>query len=75
MLTLVPAMAVTVVGSTSREKSWVGSTMKWPVEVAVPPPVVMEIGPVVAPEGTVTVSVVVVETEKLEAEVPLKVTD
>jgi hypothetical protein len=48
-LTLVPAMVVTVVGSTVRLKSGVGRTMKWPVEVAVPPEVVTEMGPVVAP--------------------------
>jgi hypothetical protein len=48
-LTLVPAMAVTVVGSTVRLKSGVGRTTKCPVEVAVPPEVVTEMGPVVAP--------------------------
>ena len=33
--TLVPAMAVVVEGSTTKVKSWVGRTMKCPLEVAV----------------------------------------
>ena len=53
-----PAMEVAVEGSTTRVKSRVGRTMKWPVEVAVPPEVVTWRGPVVAPAGTVTVLIV-----------------
>jgi hypothetical protein len=49
--TLVPATAVAIEGSTTKVKSWVGRTMKWPVEVAVPPEVMTWRGPVTAPWG------------------------
>jgi hypothetical protein len=68
-------MAVTVVGSTVKVKSWVGRTTKCPVEVVVPPEVVTEMGPVVAPVGTTAVIVVGFGTVKEEAGAPLKVTD
>jgi hypothetical protein len=74
-LTLVPAIAVAVEGSTTKLKSWVGRTMKWPVEVEVPPEVVIAMGPVVAPTGTVVVTVVVLGTEKPETVVLLKLTE
>jgi hypothetical protein len=74
-LTLVPAMVVTVVGSTVRLKSGVGRTTKCPVEVAVPPEVVTEMGPVVAPVGTTAVIVVGFGTVKEGAGTPLKETD
>jgi hypothetical protein len=53
--TLVPAIAVAVEGSTTKVKSWVGRTMKYPEEVAVPPEVLTWRGPVTPPVGTVTV--------------------
>jgi hypothetical protein len=52
--TLVPAIAVAVEGSTTKVKSWVGRTMKYPEEVAVPPEVLTWRGPVTPPVGTVT---------------------
>jgi len=56
--TLVPAMAVAVEGSTSKVKSWVGRTMKYPEDVAVPPEVVTWRGPVTAPVRAVTSMIV-----------------
>lgn len=56
--TLVPAMVVAVEGSTTRVKSWVGRTMKCPLEVAVPPEVLTWSGPVTAPRVPTLLAVV-----------------
>ena len=45
------------IGLTAIESKLAGTTVKFVSEVAVTPPTVTDIGPVVAPEGTVTTSV------------------
>ena len=50
-------------------------TVKLVALVAVPPAVVMEMGPVVAPVGTVAVMCVALVTVKVVAEIPLNFTD
>src|SRR3989304_5593095 len=69
-----PGRAVPVAGAAVRRKSTGPRTTKDSAEVAVPPAVVTESGPVVAPVGTVAVMEVGLVTIKPGALVPLKAT-
>jgi hypothetical protein len=72
-----PCTCIEIVDPARASAGWIvvmlGGTVKWRAEVAVSPPTVTVIGPVVAPGGAVTTSCVLV-AERIGADTPLKPT-